>query len=208
MLRQADPSAISGQYQPLPIVVRWLAAHINQFIADSNSCYVSVEFLSRHGLQSVKNIGTGNLDSASIQVGGGAGSRWGCVGNAIRAGRLDFYSLRLNGKYLCRHLQHLGIYALPHFNGTRTDAHAPVGVHMHQRPRLIHPGIGERDAETNRHQGQSFFVKYIGGIESHYLRTGCLNLIPGNGFIPAGMRFAFGFLSVQKLIAGPVRFFA
>ena len=50
--------------------------------------------------------------------------------------------------------------ALAHLDRARGDADAAVGVDVHQRAGLVHGGVGEGDAEADRHHGHALLRRH------------------------------------------------
>ena len=71
------------------------------------------------------------------------------------------------------HLRHLGVEALAHLGAAVVDQDGPVGIHMHQRPRLVEMRHVERDAKLDGGQRQATFEHSAAGVVGAYCRPAC-----------------------------------
>ena len=104
------------------------------------------------------------LRRACIQVGAGRC----CGGRSVGyfagvAGRCQ-YVFKTNAQLVRDDLADLGVQALAHFGAAMVNLHAAVGVHMHQRTRLVEQRGGERNAKFDGCDGDAAFDDRAGCV--------------------------------------------
>jgi hypothetical protein len=75
---------------------------------------------------------------------------WRAIARTLTVGRKE----TPHAQRLRHHLGHLGVQALAHLGAAMVHLHAAVGVHMHQRTRLVEQCGREADAELQRRDRQ------------------------------------------------------
>ena len=197
--RKAHPPGIGGGHQALPGEGGGLAVVVYLLLADLHLLRPVLAQLAGRGLpQALQHRAAGQLRRPAVQVRAGGGGGRGGVGHLGRAGGLQAHPLPVDGEGAGGHLAQLAVHPLPHLHRPGGQAHAAVGVHVHQGPGLVEGLVGEGDAEAHGHQGQALLGQEVGAVELRHLPAPLLQMVAGLGRLPA----AAGLPAVEAL---PVR---
>ena len=99
----------------------------------------------------------GRLHRHAVQVRPRRRRRGRGIGHLARIRRRDLDRRQVNAKAVGGDLRDLLEEALTHFRAAVVQVDRPVLIDMHQRPRLIKVGEGERNAELDRRQRDAAF---------------------------------------------------